>query len=1063
MSFGLRSGTWRTLALTGLGSVTFAAAAAAQAGTIRGRVTEAGSRRPVAEAQVNISGSVLGAVTNGAGDYIITNAPQGSHEVVVRRLGFARRAQTVNVPAGGEARADFALGQTATQLEAVVTTGTAGAAERRTIGNAITQLDVADVTEKTAVTSVSEILQARSLGVTVQAGSGVPGTSSEIVIRGYSAFTTNKPVVFIDGIRMDTDALGNFAPSGAGTGGFSGQQTSALDLINPQDIESIEVIKGPAAATLYGADAAGGVIQIITKKGRRGQQPLRWTARAELGRNEWGTETLVNYATCTQARIDAVDAAGNRTWPGCQGVPVNTVLVDDPLNNQFYNSGTVSDTVLRAPPLRDGGVRRLSLSMRGGGDRYSYYVSGDADHNEGVFYNSHDDRRSLRSNFTLNPNSALDLNINLGYIRSRLRLPLGDEANNGLLLSATRGVPGFNRGLRGSQNGWGTLEPDFANRYNNVTTSDRLTVGTTVNYNPLRWMRNRVTAGLDFRSSLAQILTLPGDPDSPTGLNAQRTPRTWNYTLDYVGSAVANLPREIEATTSIGTQITSRRDELLTGIGTQLPTRELTTIGSALSFSASNTFSEFNSVGVFFQEQLGWKNRLFVTGAVRADDHSSFGRDFDAIVYPKASISYVASDEPALRRYLDVARLQTLRFRGAWGQAGRAPAPYAASQTYTSLRVATGAGVAGGIRTNVYGNPNLKPEKGQEIELGFDADFLGGRIGAEFTYYTKKMQDLLVPLALPPSLGFGGTMLQNLGSTRNNGIELGLNATPVDLPNVSWETRVSLSTNKNKLLFLDTIRVCKPWEGESCGLGKSPAEELVAGASFTAGMQRNRVGYPLGSWFLRFPARDADGNVQFTRNTSGAIVAPIYEQEFRFVGPSMPTRMIAFSNTLTLFRNWRVYALLDHQGGHYTMNYKEYNRCATVVNGPTCPRLNDPNVTPEDRALYGTAGGTPTVVTSVMTQTLYVEKADFVKLRDLSLTYTVPDRWAQRAGVDGAAITLAGHNVAMWTDYTGLDPEVNGYSNNLLRGSGASSQFARIDAYAAPMMRRYTVQFNVTY
>jgi TonB-linked SusC/RagA family outer membrane protein len=1062
MSLGFTRGVWRALAAALLGVITSAAAAGAQVGTIRGRVTEAGSQRPVADAQVTISGTTLGSVTAGSGEYVITGAPAGSQELIVRRLGYGRRAQSVTVPAGGEVRADFAVSTTASQLEAVVVTGTAGAAERRTVGNAVTQLDVRDITDKTTVTNVAEILQARSPGVTVQAGAGNPGAASEITIRGYGSFTTNRPVVFIDGIRMDTDALGNFAPSGAGTTGFSGQQTSALDLVNPQDIESIEVIKGPAAATLYGADAAGGVIQIITKRGRRGQQPLRWNVRLEMGRNEWGTESLLNFATCTQARIDARDAAGNPTWPGCQGVPAGTVLIDDPLRNRFFNTGTSSDTVPRAPAMRDGGVRRVSLSMRGGGDRYSYYISGDADHNEGVFHNNHDDRRSLRSNFTLNPNNALDLNFNLGYIRSRLRLPLGDEANNGLVLSAARGIPGFSRGLRLSQNGWGTLEPDFASRYNNQTTTDRLTIGTTANFNPARWLRNRLTVGLDFRSSLAQVLSLPGDPDVPAGLNAQRIPRTWNYTADYVGSVIFNVLRDLESTTSVGTQVTSRTDELLAATGTQLPTREITTIGAALSTTGTNTFSEFNSVGVFFQEQLGWKNRLFVTGAVRADDHSSFGRDFDVIVYPKASVSYVASEEPALKRWFDMARAQNVRFRGAWGQAGRAPAPYAASQTYTSLRVAVGTGVAGGIRTNVYGNPNLKPEKGEEIELGFDSDFLGGRIGTEFTYYTKRMEDLLVPLSLPPSLGFSGTMLQNLGTTRNSGIELGLNATPVDLPSVVWESRLTLSTNKNRLLSLDTVRSCKPWLGETCAPGKSAAEELVAGASFSPAMQRNRVGYPLGSWFLRYPARDAQGNIQFIRNAAGVLV-PVYEQEFRYAGPAVPTRLVSLSNTLTLFGNWRLYALFDRQAGHKTLNYKEYNRCALVTNGPNCARLNDPNISEEERALYGTAGGTPTILTTPMTQTMYVEKADFVKLRDVSLTYTVPRQWANRGGVESASITVAGRNLAMWTDYTGLDPEVNGYSNNLLRGSGASSQFARIDAYSAPMMRRYTVQFNVTY
>src|SRR6185503_17273395 len=135
---------------------------------------------------------------------------------------------------------------------------------------------------------VSQVLQAKSPGVMVTAGAGTPGAGSEITIRGYGSFTTNRPVVYIDGIRMDTDNLGNFGPSGSGTGQFSGQTTSALDLVNPQDIESIEVIKGPAASTLYGADAAGGVIQIITKKGSRGQQSVAWTARVETGRNDLG-------------------------------------------------------------------------------------------------------------------------------------------------------------------------------------------------------------------------------------------------------------------------------------------------------------------------------------------------------------------------------------------------------------------------------------------------------------------------------------------------------------------------------------------------------------------------------------------------------------------------------------------------------------------------------------------------------------------------------------------------------------------------------------------------------
>jgi TonB-dependent starch-binding outer membrane protein SusC len=243
-------------------------------------------------------------------------------------------------------------------------------------------------------------------------------------------------------------------------------------------------------------------------------------------------------------------------------------------------------------------------------------------------------------------------------------------------------------------------------------------------------------------------------------------------------------------------------------------------------------------------------------------------------------------------------------------------------------------------------------------------------------------------------------------------------------------------------LLLDTLRT----------------EELPGGASYSPQMQRNRVGYPLGAYFLRYPSRTAQG--QYILTPAGA---PVYDTAFKFLGSAVPTKLASFSNTLTLFTNFRLYALLDYQGGHYLFNYKEYNRCALVSNGPNCERLNRAGISDTVRALYGTGGGTPTVLTSPMTQTLYVEKADFVKLRDVSLTFTLPDRFARRGRMQAASIALSGRNLAMWTDYTGLDPEVNGYGNNVVRGSGSNAQFVRVDAYSQPMTRRYTITLNLTY
>ena len=978
-------------------------------GRIRGTIVESGSRRPVADVQIVVAGSPISAVSAGDGTFRLNSVQVGQRTLRARRLGFVAQERTVTVDATQEASVDFALVPSPTQLEQLVITGTAGAAEKKTVANAVSTIDVAELTDRQTILNVSEALAAKAPGLVVQANTGTPGTSSEIVLRGYGSLTANRPVVFIDGVRVHTDNLGNFIPSGAGTTNFSGNTASALDMINPNDIESVEVLKGPAASTLYGADAAAGVIQIITKKGLRGQQQVRWTARSEIGVNQWGVETLTNYTTCTQALRDARDAAGNILWPGCQSVPVGTVLADDPLDRD-------------PEAMRDGKVRRFSVSARGGGDRFSYYVSGDADREEGVFYNSENNRRAVRTNFTLNPVDQVDIALNVGYLHNNLRLPLGDEAFNGLLLSAARGLPG-RLVTRPSLDGWGSVEPSLANTYNNRTKTDRLTIGTTTNYNPFSWFRNRFTAGMDWSSGAAQILSVPGQIDVPAGFIAQRTPRVYNYTLDYNGNAIWIASPALQLTTSFGSQITSQQTETLAASGTGLASGDQTNIGSAVSRAGDNLFSEFNSVGFYVQEQIAWRDRLFLTAAVRGDDHSSFGADFNAVYYPKAGISWVASDEPVLRGIFDAIRSDNFRLRAAWGQAGRAPSPYSAIRTYAAERVAKGTAVEGAIRTGSFGNPNLKPEKGDEIEAGFDASFVNGRAGLEATYYNKEMRDLLTPLALPPSTGFASSPLQNLGKTRNYGLELSLTGIPVHLQNVSWDFRFNGAWNKSKLVTIDTLIT----------------DQSLAGASYNPGMQRNRVGYPLGAYFIAYPRKDANGNYIITNNTLAL------ETTTQYVGATLPTRLLSLANTVTLFRDFRFYTLLDYQGGHWLYNHKEYDRCLTRAN---CERLNSAAINDTLRAMY-------------RTQSFYLEKADFAKLREVSVSYAVPRRYIQQAGIDALTLTLTGRNLATWTDYSGLDPEVSGYGANQQRGNQSSA--IRADAYPMPQTRRMSFSLNVTF
>lgn len=1022
-------------------------------GTVRGRVTDAASR-PVPEVVIGVAGTSLGALTNSAGEYSLTNVPAGAQTVTARRIGYARSTQRIDVAAGAEARADFQLAQVAARLQEMVVTGTAGSAERKTIGNAVTTIEVAELNSKTSLLSVAEIFQGKTPGLLVLPGSGVPGTAGEIRIRGASSTIGYKPVVFIDGVRFNIDDVGGFSATGGGTLGLaqSTQVTTALNNLNPNDIESIEVIKGPAAATLYGAEAANGVIQIITKKGNRGQS-MRWGLRGERAQNKWQLIPEDNYTTCDAAKQAAtVSATDTRPlWPGCQGLAVNSVITDNPLRRD-------------PAALRAGDVLRHSINVSGGAERYSYYMAGDRDVEQGPFYNSDQNRTSLRTNLAFSPNDNTDFTVHVNYSGGQLRLPIQDESANGLLLSARRGLPGritlFSAATAADsamEAGWRTITPRRANRYKNFTNSERLTLSGRVGYTPVPWFQNRLTMGFDNTDTQAQLLFLPGDidvtqdPDAASGANLRRTPLARILTIDYSGTVLYNLRDEITTTTSFGAQVVADRRETLAATGIGMGAEDVTLVGLLTRTLGSESYSENNSVGYYVQEQVGWKDRLFVTGAVRADDHSSFGTNFDAIVYPKFSVSYVASEEPALRRYLDAARINSLQLRSAWGQAGRAPNAYSAPQTYTTFRVTQGGTTGLGLIPSSYGNPNLKAERGEELEVGFEAGMLDNRLGIDFTYYDKVTRDMLQSVAVAASSGFVGSYLTNLGSVSNKGIELALWGTAVNTDRVVWEPRLTYATNKNKLLTF----------------GVSGKEfESPTGQAYGV-VQQHRVGYPLGGFWVTPPLRcgvdnpppapvvtqpcRVDGEAMLT--AAGAAIFNPGDTARRYFGTSIPTRDIGFANTLTLFKQFRLYALLDHKGGHKVFNLQERNRCQGA--NDNCARVNDPaarfpgntaqdSVLFKELAVYRSTGISPE----------WIQKGDFIKLREVSLTYDLPAQYARRARASSAFITLSARNLAVWSDYEGVDPEVNTYGGR---------NFVRVDAYAAPMLRRLSAIINLTY
>ncbi len=1013
--------------------------AAQSTGTVRGTVTETGTGQPLVATQVSIKGSNHGGLTDANGTFTIEGVPTGPATVRVESIGFKTIERSVTVAAGQTTVVNFQLQQSAIGLDEIVVTGTAGRTAKRAIGNSVSSIKAAEITEAVPIDNVQQLIQGRTAGVTMLASTGVVGGSSRIRIRGASSLNAgNEPVVYVDGIRVQSGT--------ATTSGNTAQGISLLETINPADIESIEVIKGPAAATLYGAEAAAGVLQIITKKGRP-SQGLQWTTNMEYGQVDWNLDQPTTYWLCTDANID-----NPTTYPGCQVFDKSMaldqrILVDHPFDmgnrspgvyKQLEAKGLPTDrfaclfpqqTPCQPNPIRVGDMWNGNMSVRGGGQNYNFYISGEKADEQGTFYNNINRRTAGRANFGFVPSQQLNFSVNVGYALLDQRIPQSDNSSNSILRNSYRARAGATNDqfLPGYRN----FIPELSNKYDRDVKAERLTLGITTNYNPFRWFQNRLVVGLDRNDRSNRVFNqIDNTGLAPFGSNAAAGnvsidyPLQYLWTVDYTGTATANLSQSYTSTFSTGMQLVKRRSSDVGISGQGLVSNSLNLVSAAASRSSSQSFSEQTSLGFFVQEQLGWKDRLFGTAAVRVDDNSAFGKDFSLVVYPKASLSYVISEES----FFHVPWINELKLRGAWGQAGNAPAPFSADRTYRSDRSVVGDAAVNTVRPSAYGNPNLKAETGQEIEVGYDASLFGGRIGTEFTYYNKSTKDALIGVSDPRSSGFSGTHLINVGEINNHGVELSVDASPLRSPSLQWDVVATFASNHNKLVSFGTDAQGNPTLNE------------IAFGEF-ASVQRHREGYPMGGYWATDVQRDANGQPILNSAGQATPVSCVWDVQHpencneTFVGPQLPTRQIGLTNTFSLLGALRLYAFLDYQGGHY--QWCALCSVRTRIDQNT-QQINDPNLDPVEKAR----------LLSLQTKE-FIYPADFIKLRELSLTYTLPRRWVSRYGFSRAALTVSGRNLWLATKYKGsADPEV---------AFTSTAEFTTSDYASIPQLRRWLI------
>jgi len=967
-------------------------------GTITGTAREEGSGRPISNARVTVVGTGISVPTRDDGTYIIRAAPAGAQEVRVLALGHAAQKLAVTVPAGGSATLDFTLTPTAIQLEQVVTTAT-GEQRKVEVGNDIPRINAALTVETKPVTNITDLLNARAPGVEVLAGT-FAGTGQRIRIRGTNSLSlSNDPIVIIDGIRMES-------ATGSSSIGIGGSTPSRLSDIDPNQIESVEVVKGPSASTLYGTDAANGVIVITTKRGRVGG--AKWETYLQHGRvsdhNTYPTAyTIFGHSPTGALRTTAL---GNCSLPN---VSLGTCIRDSVASLNLFAEKDLT-------PLAPAYEEEYGAGVSGGSETLRYFLQGNYSGEQGVYKVPQFEverllakngfipgeqlrpnaltRATFRANVNLQLSPLADVAVSTVYISSAQRLPQTENNTLGLTSSGYGGpgyrTNGFISGTTSLLNGYRAFTP--GDMFQETTGQDinRFIGSISPNWRPLSWLTTRGNFGVDFTNRLDTHICLQGQCSDfgsrRLGFKEDNRTNFFQYTFDASGTAQFRLTDAVTSKTTAGAQYFRRNFARNGAFASVLPPGATTvTAGAVPSADEATTYTV--TAGTFMEQTFALRDRLFITGAFRADNNSAFGTRTSVAIYPKASLSWLVSEEPFFPK---PNFLSQLRFRTAYGQSGTSPGANDALAFFAAANANLADQGTAAITFSALGNPDLKPERATEFEAGADIDLFDNRASVTLTGYKKKTRDALVSRILPPSAGVSSTRFENLGSVQNSGFEASIRAQLLKLRQVGFDADLNYAVNNNKLV----------------SLGNVPP---IIGLDI-----RELPGYPLfGVWQRRILAfTDINGDGILTANEV------VVSDSALFIGRSSPHVEMSVTPGMDFWNNmFRLTATFDRKGGFWIKNSNERIRCNQRLN---CSGLANPEAPLWEQARVVALRDHPS-----RTEGGFWEKGDYTKLRELALTFNAPKSWLNHRFTPGdrLSMTLAGRNLKTWTQFTGMDPE----------------------------------------
>ena len=960
---------------------------AAQDGTVTGQVTAATTGQPINGVQVSIVDTQLGGLTNVDGRFLVNGVPAGSYTVRAVYVGYGTETQEVSVPAGGAATVDFALQVSAVAMDEIIVTGTAGAVERRKLGTSAASLNVSDIAEVTPLNDFSQALEGRIPGVRSIGTVGGVGAGRELRIRGTDSFELGqRPVIYIDGVRVDSRQQEWGRSAGASTTccAFSGGAgEDRLSDLNPDEIDRVEVLKGPAASTLYGSEASGGVIQIFTKRGRS-NSPANFTMTVNTGFNRHRP----NFPTKLRSNFRGPD--------GTVALDPNESLIENGLINSY------------------------DLTVDGGGEEITYFVSGGFSYEEGSVKPNDQKKANLRVNLNWTAGENLTVGVTSGYVRNRIwSLQSGNNwlgiYTNALLtnpLNATAEEP-YGGGL--------DVNVEDAQAITTHSDTDRWTGAITLNYNPLPNFTHRATIGLDAVNDQKTRLLPFGRHYTYIGRLGERNIGYRNarkFTADYIGNMDYTLPLlgGLDGTLAFGGQGYWDIISMSMSTGREFAGEGVTTVsGAALNFGGEN-FSEDINIGAFAQNRFDFNN-LFVTTAVRIDGNSAFGVNYGFQVYPKADVAYNLSENmlPDL--------VSSAKVRAAVGMAGKAPGAFDQFTTYVPNTVLDD---LAGVSPSNPGNADLEPENKIEYEGGLELGLWNNRIGVDATYWHAVTQNALLEIELPPSEGFADARLENVGEILNRGVEVAINATIMDRSSFRWSSGVNFEWIHNEILSL----------GESA----TPDSLAVYGAdgNLVRWDYYNRIG---GLWETLPIFEYIDRTILRWDPAAREHERSIYTS---YLGNRQPNRLASVSNDFAIGQSLRVAVQLRGEWGAVMRNgdrgygvrqlaYDEY-LMHLGPNGERTPASD--SVLNRHRLVYP------------------VDKRDHIRLQEVSMTYVLPGALMSSLGLGRSSLTLAGYNVHWWDDCHCPDP------NQQYRGG---DDFNTNPFLGLPQPRRFLLSFRTRF